>query len=402
MTKRKDDLNANYMLAMAYISADKENLAIQTLIRLLSISPEMVEAELALASIYYKKAQYDLSIDYLQRVINKVHDNPRLYVMIGNCRLVAGKYEEAETDFKKALTLAPQSMTAQYYLALVKEKNGQPDEAIQLYQSILVKAPNMADAGLRLAELLICEKRTEEAIDIFSALVESYPENGYLKFMMGHIYHELKQLAKASHYYRLAIDDNPDLIKAYKKLAEIEPDNPQKIDIIQDAIKKRSNSTELKMILANCYFNEGKLDLAIDMMKNLYQMNPQNTAVANNLSWLYLEKEINLNDAYELASAAFEKEPENPFYAHTLGFALYKKGIFKQAEWYLNEAIRLIERDKEKDPGYNRHKAIFVYHLALSHIKTDNEDKALEKLRFAVDLGLPQKYNNHALQILGK
>ena len=135
-------------------------------------------------------------------------------------------------------------------------------------------------------------------------------------------------------------------------------------------------------------------------MKDIHRMDPQNIVVANNLSWIYLEKGINLNDAYELASAAFEKEPENPFYTHTLGCALYRKGIFKQAEWHLKEAIRLIEGDEDKKAGFDRHKAIFSYHLALAQMKTDHEGEAKEKLRFAIDSGLPQKYKAHALRIL--
>jgi tetratricopeptide (TPR) repeat protein len=83
-----------------------------------------------------------------------------------------------------------------------------------------------------------------------------------------------------------------------------------------------------------------------------------------------------------------------------LGWVYYKKGLFNQAEWLLEEALELIERDADKKSGFIHHKAIFSYHLALNFMETDQMEEAKEKLRFAVDAGLPEKYEDHALQVL--
>lgn len=400
LEKSKDNPNIYYMLAMAYLSADKVNLATLTLTRLLTLFPGIIEAEFALASIYYKKAEYDLSMEYLERVIKKIPENPRPYIMIGNCLRSKGQYGRAKLNFQKALALDPQSMNAKYYLALVKEKVGSPDEAIHLYQGILDKAPFMVDAGLRLSDLLIREEKIDEAIDIFSSMIKNNPGNGYLKFIMGNIYNALNKTTEAAYYYRLAIYNNPELIEAYKKLADIDSEKTQRIEIIKDAIKKVPNSTELKMLLTSFYFNDGKLDLALDLIKEIYRLDPKNNTVANNLSWLYLEKGVKLNEAYELARTAFEREPLNPSYAHTLGWALYKKGIFKQAEWHLKEAIKLVEKDTDKKSIDI--KAIFSYHLALTLIETKKIKEAKDRLQFSIDSGLPSKYKDRAIEILNE
>jgi tetratricopeptide (TPR) repeat protein len=397
---RKNDPRASYMLAVAYLAADKISLATSTLVRLLAEYPEMVEAELALATIYYKKEEYDLSIDYLKRVIEKAPENPRPYIMLGNCMLSSGQHDAAESNFKMALLWDSNSIAARYYLALAKEKTGQRDEAIQLLRSIFSKATAKADVGLRLANLLIKEGRADEAVDLFKPLVSSQPENGYHKLILGNIYRASHRYDIAAYYYRLAVEVSPNLVEGYINLADLQPDNAKKIVIIEDAMKKAPDSIDLLFFSANIYFSDNQLDLAISAMSEAYRIDPQNPSVANNLAWLYLETETKLNDAYELAISAFEKDPDNPSYAHTLGWALHKKGLIRKAEWQFRESIRLIEKNDHRS-GNNPLKAICSYHLALTLLKAENEFEAKEKLSFAINTGLPSRYEKHALEILG-
>jgi tetratricopeptide (TPR) repeat protein len=401
LEKSKNDPNAYYLLALAYIAADKINLASQTLIHLLTIFPGMIDAELALADVYYVKKDYDLSVDYLESVLRKTPENFRAYLMLGNCLLATGRYGDAELNFQKALSLDARSVPARYYLALTNESAGRSAEAIGLYQSIVEKTPEMADAGLRLSNLLIRENRVKEAFGIFSALVETHPDNGYLKFILASIYQSSQDIENANHYYKLAVSDQPGLIEGYKRLADLQADSTAKIAIIRDALEKVPNSIDLQMILVNLYFETTDLDSALALMGRVYSLNPQNMAAANNLSWLYLENGTNLAKAYELARSAFESEPDNPHYAHTLGWAYHKKGINKQAEWYLNESLRLLSEHPQKITGSRCFKGIFSYHLGLTLMETKQDKEAKERLLLAIDAGLPDRYEKHAREILG-
>jgi tetratricopeptide (TPR) repeat protein len=359
----------------------------------------MIEAELALATIYYKKEEYDLSIDYLNRIINNSPENPRPYIMLGNCMLSSGQYDAAEPYFKKALIWDSHSLAAQYYLALVKEKTGQEDEAIGLYRSILSGSPSKADVGLRLSNLLINKGRTEEAVDLFIPLVSSHPGNGYHKLSLGNIYRAAHQYDKAAYYYRLAVEASPNLVDGYINLADLQLDNTNKISIIKDSLKKVPGSIDLLMLLAKIYFNENQLDSAISVINEAYLINPQNTTIINNLSWLYLETETKLNDAYELAMTAFEKDESNPSYAHTLGWAFHKKGLFRKAEWQLRESLRLMKKN-ERYAASEELRAIVSYHLALTLFKTEQKVEAKEILAYAIEIGLPSRYEKRAREIL--
>lgn len=398
LTLNKNDPNATYMLALSYLASDRVNLASQTLIRLLITYPKMVEAELALATIYYKKGEYDLSIDYLNRVISYAPENPRPYIMLGNCMMANSKYDAAKSIFQNALIWDSDSLAARYYLALAQEKVGLTDDAILLLQSIISEAPNKADIGLRLANLLIQENRIDEAVILFKSLASDHPQNGYHKLILGNIYRASHHYDKAAYYYRMAVDVSPKLVEGYKNWAELQPDNNRKITIIKEALKKVPDSIDLLMFLASIYFDENQFESAISVMNEAYLIAPQNSDVANNLSWLYLETDTNLNKAYELTMSAFEKDQDNPSYAHTLGWALHKKGFLRKAEWQFRESLRLINN---KQASENKQlKAIISYHLALTLLKIEQKTEAKEKLAFAIETGLPPRYKKHARKIL--
>lgn len=396
LEKRKNDPNVHYMLALAYIAANRINLASQTLIQLLSIYPDMVEAEYALAAIHYSKQEYNLSVGYLERIIEKMPENAGAYLLLGNCMLATGRYQDAELNFQKSLALDSGSVPARYFLAVVSEKEGRFEDAIWLYQSIIEDAPEMVDAGLRLANLMSIENRADEAIERFSGMLENRPHDSYLSLILGDLFKLSGKSDQAAEFYRRAIAENSKLIDAYQRLVSLQKDSSEKISILKQALKKLPDATALQMMLANIYFEAGQLDSTIELMERIHALDPRQQAAANNLAWLYLEKGINLSKAFEMARGAFESDPSNPYYAHTLGWAYHQKGINRQAVWYLEESLRLLAEEPEREAEDRQAKGIFSYHLGLVLKDIGKLEEAEEKLIQARNVGLPARYEKQA------
>lgn len=400
LDKRKNDPNAHYMLSLAYIAADRINLAYQTLIQLLSIYPDMVEAEFALAAIHYSKQEYNLSVGYLERIIDKMPENAGAYLLLGNCMLATEKYRDADLNFQKSLALDSGSVPARYFLAVTSEKEGRYDDAIRLYQSILEDSPEMVDAGLRLANLMSRENRADEAIERFSGMLEDRPDDSYLHLVLGDLFKSSGKSDRAAEFYRRAIAEDPKLIDGYQRLVALQKNSSEKISIVEQALKKLPDATALQMMLANLYFETSQLDSAIELMERIQKLNPRQQAAANNLAWLYLEKGTNLLKAFEMARSAFESDPANPHYAHTLGWAYHQKGINRQAVWYLEESLRLLAEEHEKNAGNHQAKGIFSYHLALALKDTGKPEEAEEMLIQARNAGLPARYEKQVEKLL--
>lgn len=398
--KRKDDPRPHHLLALAYLAGDKINLASRTWIRLLTVAPEITDVELGIADLYYKKKHYDLSLEYLRRIIRHNPENYRAYIILGNCMLANGCFKEAEINYQKALALNPDSIPAMYYLAVTKESGGRKEEAVRIYKSVLERKPGLADAGLRLARLFMKTKRTDDAIAFFNALAKKQPENGYLNFILGEIYHSSQQVEKAKANYTQALKKNPNLVQAYQKLVEMEPAYEKKVALIKGAIEKSPDAAELVITLAGLYYRADDLDSAISVMEGLHAADPKSPSVSNNLSWLYLEKDINYTQAYELSRFAYKSDPENPNYAHTMGWACFKKGFLKEAEWHLRKSLDLFDTQKKKGFGRRIRKSIFDYHLARLLIQTGKREEAMARLSAALDEGLPDKYEKSARKLM--
>ena len=92
----------------------------------------------------------------------------------------------------------------------------------------------------------------------------------------------------------------------------------------------------------------------------------------NNLAYLLMETEQNLNEALHLAQMAKEQDPKSPAIMDTLGMVYLKKGLY-------NSAISQLQYSQEKEPG----NAEIHYHLGLAYHKYGATTKARNMLKKA-------------------
>jgi tetratricopeptide (TPR) repeat protein len=385
------DTNILYMLALGYLAGNKFNLAQRTLIQLLTFNPDFSDAELALADIYYKKENYNLSIEYLNRSIAKNPDNFRSYLILGNCFLSLGRFEKAELNFRKALKLNDNSVDALYFLSVTKEKIRDDNSAIHMIRQILERSPEKIDAILKLAEIYVRRNTPEDAICTVGQLVDDYPENAYLRIILGNVYRSIGDPVNALIFYQKALEIDPKLDAGYINIASIERDSHKKIKLLRKATKNLPKSVKIKTLLAGIYLEEGEIQKAIEIGEELYSGNRCNPFFANNLAWLYLEKKVNLIQAFEMATDAYETDNGNACFAHTLGVAYHRKGLLKQAEWYLKQSVALIEQSSHKNKEANN-EGVYYYDLALVLVNRGKQIEAKKFLKLAKKKGFPKRY----------
>lgn len=332
----------HYMLGLAYMSGGQTHLARQSLIRALICDPYFSDAELALAGIYYKTEEFEVCLEYANRVCAREPENFRAYMIKGNVQLAQGKYDKAMATFINAGQLHPQAFAPLYYMAMTAEKSNQIEKAIKLYSILLTDHPNLADAALRYARLIIRAGKIEEQKHIFEKAIKNVPQNGYLYYIIGEIYLALDNMQKAKVNFKNSIALKPDLVTSYLRLAAIykkrqELDEAEKI--LKICIKHVPDCPEAYIALADIYNQNWQIDKAVSTLETGIAKNPEFVYLTNNLAWLYLEQDINIDKAFNLAQTAYEYRPHDPSIADTFGWAYYKKNFFTQALWILQEAM---------------------------------------------------------------
>jgi tetratricopeptide (TPR) repeat protein len=98
------------------------------------------------------------------------------YSGFGGALCDVGRYEESVSAYKKALQLAPDSIMANWGLALTYTYAGRPEEAIPLYQKTIQLSPLTfffyADFGGALRDA----GRLEEAVSAFKKAIQLAPD----------------------------------------------------------------------------------------------------------------------------------------------------------------------------------------------------------------------------------
>ena len=363
--EQSEHFMAHYLLGVTYLLGQHVYLAQQSFIKALSLNPSFSEAEIALADINYKSHGLDFSYDHIKRVIDKEPENFRAHLIMGSVLLAKKEFENALIRFRSALSINPDSHSAIYYIALTSEYLNKKEEARKLYQGLLKKNPDLADAAWRLKELLIETGKIDRAEQYFKRVVDNSPENGYLHYILGEVCFAGGSMSKAIDCFNNAIELLPGLSSSYIKLAGIYAGQKRwkkQTDILKLCIKNVPGFLDGHFQLAGFYIQKNRWEDAIKLLETALIDNPDSPLLANNLAYLYLERDQNINKAFELARSAYEKMPENSAAADSLGWAYYKKKLFSQAVAYLETASML-------SPG----NGVVLEHLALAKKALESE-----------------------------
>jgi tetratricopeptide (TPR) repeat protein len=118
----------------------------------------------------------------------------------------------------------------------------------------------------------------------------------------------------------------------------------------------------------------GNLPAAALQYRKVLEVNDQNVVALNNLAFLLTDLGPRVDEALTLAQKASELAPESAYVQDTLGWVLYRKGLYPSAIQYLEKAVSKEPTDRRK------------CHLALAYLKSGNQQRGREMLAAAVKM----------------
>ena len=114
----------------------------------------------------------------------------------------------------------------------------------------------------------------------------------------------------------------------------------------------------------------------------------------NYLGYSWLERNININEAFILLEKANNKKKDDPYITDSIGWAYYLTGNFKKAEKFLRKAVLLMPHDPIVNDHYGdilwrlgrKIEARYFWRSVLNLEETENEMKI--KIKKKLTLGL--------------
>ena len=223
-----------------------------------------------------------------------------------------------------SLYLRPSNDLTAVTLASLFEQLKKRDQVIAAYQTVPASSPLKLGADIQIALELDSMGKTDEATKRLTDLVTARP-------------HDVETLSALAELQRSA-----------KKYVEAAATYDRAIAAV--AIPQRENWT-LFYFRGICYERSNQWPKAEADFKKALELNPDQPMVLNYLGYSWVDKGLNLEEAFKMLRRAVELQPNDGYIVDSLGWAHYKLGQYQEAAQTLEKAIDL----KPADPVLNDH-----------------------------------------------
>jgi tetratricopeptide (TPR) repeat protein len=132
--------------------------------------------------------------------------------------------------------------------------------------------------------------------------------------------------------------------------------------------------TSARLALANIEEAMGDPHAALGEYRRIVQDEPDNAQALNNLAYALSEQEHQQDEALKYAQKAHELAPADSAIEDTLGWVLYRKGLYTMA-------VRYLEETNDRGPS-----AVVRYHLAMAYARAGNPDRGRTMFQTALKL----------------
>jgi tetratricopeptide (TPR) repeat protein len=227
--------------------------------------------------------------------------------LLGLLEFQQGHFDAASAKFRQLLNTGKFSDDAFYYLALIADRNGDPERALRLFSQVQ-SGENVVPALLRAAALLHKHGAPSAADELLDRLLEDEP---------------LRRPEILTARARMYLQSN-DLSKAFEVLEKGETEYP--------------DSVELHYAAASVYEEEGQVKAALRELSALVKARPDDPAALNALGFTLADHTKSLGRARKLIERAHAAAPKNPAILDSLGWVSYRQGRSGEALVLLKEA----------------------------------------------------------------
>ena len=228
--------------------------------------------------------------------------------------------------------------------ALALHRDGQIDQAIAAYGSVLAREPRHSDALQYMGVAKMQVGQTEEAVDLLRRAVLVYPKNSQAQYNLGLAMRETGRDAKALAAFRRAVAAAPKNFEAHTALAGMLLEKFNELDAaekhLRSALAANPNYGPARNNLAFLLSAQGQMEAAAIEARKATRLEPNHAPPLITLGTILLE----LDDAEEATRVlrdAVRLSPKHADARANLGVALKSIGALSDAEAEFKRALEL-------------------------------------------------------------
>jgi tetratricopeptide (TPR) repeat protein len=369
-----DNAMAHYQQGLAFDQLGNSSRAEAEWRNAARLRPDLVEVHRALASVAVQRRDASGLVQEADQIIALEPGSPEGYLLRAVADIDRRQFATADENIHKSLERKPNNPAAYMQLGNLRKAQGQFVEAQKAYQQALDEDPNSAEALLGVLNVDLIQKQPDRAIATAKTQLDRYPKNAGFHIILGQLLLEQKKdLAAAEQEFKQASDLDPKNSVALVKLGMVQSERgamDQALQTYLDGAKTNPKVVAFYLLAGGIYQGKQDWGQAQEQYKKVLEIEPENAVASNNLAFVMLQQDGNVDLAFTMAQTAYRQLPDNANSADTLGWAFYHKHAYTSAITHFKEALR-------KEPE----NALFNYHLGLAYAKNGQTDLARQQLR---------------------
>jgi len=278
--------------------------------------PVEVDLHFAYSKVLLQNQDLKAAMEQLLAITSKYPEFPLAWLYLASAQLESDLSAQAEINFQKFLTLQASKPTAMeereasqayFGLAQIATQRGDINKAEQ-WLTLITQGPSKINAFVQRALILNKKGQTQNAIDLIQTLSQdTSPERKSKALALAQIYRDQKDFSKT-------------------------------LEILKEAFKENPMDDDMAYELAMAYEKLERLEEMELALKVIIQRNPTYHAALNALGYSLADRNLRLPQAREYIVKALELVPEDPFIMDSLGWVEFRMGQLKESLAILQKA----------------------------------------------------------------
>jgi tetratricopeptide (TPR) repeat protein len=339
------------------------------LARAVELSPDSVEARVALAEIYRQTNRAELATQALKDAFERSGDDPNVGERLFHVLLEAGDVNGA-VDLLKGLDADWREPAVRLQIGQLFLELHHADEALAIGKSLLDRDPTFQAARIVQARALGQLGQRAEAIKVCLAVPASADEFAEARALAGELDERdgaFKQGITVVEEGLARIPDDVGLITLQAQLYQLTGDVARARTILDTALKSPEGDGDDSLMYARASVEDraGDPGAAIAIMQPLLDKDADNITALNFIGYSYAERGVKLDVAERYLHHAVELRPNDGYVLDSYGWLLFQQGKVDQAAQTLERADRLVPFEPE-----------ILLHLGELYLKRGDASKA--------------------------
>ena len=372
------------------------------------VAPDSLQIARRLAEFLYVRDHREEAITLLNAATDQVDEPYELLQLKAQMELSGGEAMAARATARKIAAIG--DGRARTVAGAIYEQAGAPADAARLYTSLTDEDPKNIIAGVGQARALLNAGRSDDAIASLRSLIERAPETGAYREALAQFLVRNEKTAEAisvAETYRqrepvagVLLEANVretsgDRAGAIATLEAAQAATPNEefaralllarirngereagMTKIAEWLENNPSDADSQILYGTLLIEGEKYEEAERVLSAALRERPRSAILLNNLAWI--RHNSNKAGAEDLARRAFALAPRNAEIADTLGWILYEKGEKEQALGILREAY-----EAGSDNG------TIAFHLAKALVDDGEREEAASILSRALEASTP-------------